>query len=207
MIRINLLGRPKAKSKRSAVATSIDFQPSGSPNSVNALMAIAVLSVTVGAIWWYQSLLSSDAAKIKSEMDAAQREAQALAQTKARFEQRQAVRDEYEARVKVIDQLRASQSGPVDLLTIVSATVNKTDEVWLNAMADAGEKVDVSGVALSTDGVANLITNLMKTGYFKSVEMKETFQDEQEKKLQAFNFTLICEKQSSTTPGSATKKS
>src|SRR5690349_13570196 len=176
MIRINLLGRPKAKSKRSAAATAIDFESSGSPNSINVLLAIAVLVVTVGGIWWYQNRLSSEAAQIKAQMDAAQREAQALAQTKARFEQRQAVRDEYEARVKVIDQLRASQSGPVDLLTIVSATINKTDEVWLNAMTDASDKVEVNGVALSTDGVANLITNLMKTGYFKSVEMKETFQ-------------------------------
>jgi hypothetical protein len=35
----------------------------------------------------------------------------------------------------------------------------------------------------------------MKTGYFKSVEIKETFQDEQERKIQAFNFSLTCEKQ------------
>jgi len=206
MIRINLLGRPKAKSKRSAAATAIDFESSGSPNSINVLLGIAVLIVTVGGIWWYQNRLSSEAAQIKSQMDAAQREAQALAQTKARFEQRQAVRDEYEARVKVIDQLRASQSGPVDLLTIVSSTINKTDEVWLNAMNDAWDKVEVNGVALSTDGVANLITNLMKTGYFKSVEMKETFQDEQEKKIQAFNFSLTCEKQTGSA-GSMTKKS
>jgi Tfp pilus assembly protein PilN len=67
-------------------------------------------------------------------------------------------------------------------------------------MTDAGDKVDVSGVALSTVGVANLMTNLMKTGYFKSVEIKETYQDEQQTKIQAFNFSLICEKQSAN-PG------
>src|SRR5690348_13589020 len=142
-------------------------------------------------------------------MDRAQQEAQKLAQTKVRFEQRQAVRDEYEGRVKVIDSLRAAQSGPVDLMTMVSATVNKTDEVWLNAMSDAGDKVNVNGVALSTIGVANLMTNLMKTGYFKSVEIKETFQDEQQKKIQAFNFSLICEKQGSekqTSPAANTGK-
>src|SRR5690348_15827622 len=127
-------------------------------------------------------------------MDRAQQEAQKLAQTKVRFEQRQAVRDEYEGRVKVIDSLRAAQTGPVDLMTMVSATVNKTDEVWLNAMTDAGDKVNVDGVALSTTGVANLMTNLMKSGYFKSVEIVQTYQDEQKKKIQAFNFSLICEK-------------
>lgn len=203
MIRINLLGKPKSKSKRSAAATGLEFEATGSPNSVNALAAIVVLAVTGGAIWWYQGQLTSEAARIKTQMNLAQQEAQKLAQTKARFEQRQAVKDEYEARVKVIDSLRAAQTGPVDLMTMVSATVNKTDEVWLNAMTDAGDKVDVSGVALSTIGVANLMTNLMKTGYFKSVEIKETYQDEQEKKIQAFNFSLICEKQ----PAGTGKKS
>jgi|SRR6185312_14245218 len=209
MIRINLLGKAKPKSKRSAAATGLEFETTGSPNSVNALLAIIVLAVVGGAIWWYQGQLNAEAARIQSQMDAAMREAQTLAQTKVRYQQRQTVRDEYESRVKVIDSLRASQSGPVELLTMVSSTVNRTDEVWLNAMSDGGDKVDVAGVALSTSGVANLMTNLMKTGYFKSVEIKETFQDEQEKKIQAFNFTLICEKKAGgpEAAGSTGKKS
>ena len=202
MIRINLLGRAKTKSKRSAMATSaIEFESGGSPNSSNALAAIIVLAVTAGGIWWYQGQLTKQAADIKTQMDAAQREAQSLAQTKARFEQRQAVRDEYEQRVKIIDSLRASQSGPVDLLTMVSSTVNNTDEVWLISMNDAGTSVNVEGTALSSNAVANLMTNLMKTGYFKSVEIKEAYQDEAEKKVQAFNFSLTCEKQPATTTG------
>lgn len=202
MIRINLLGKTKQKSKRSAMATSaVEFDSAGSPNSSNVLAAIIVLAVTGGAIWWYQNQLNNQALDIKKQMDAAQREAQQLAQTKARFEQRQAVRDEYENRVKIIDSLRASQSGPVELLTMVSATVNNTDEVWLISMNDAGTSVSVEGTALSSNAVANLMTNLMKTGYFKTVEIKEAYQDEAEKKLQAFNFSLTCEKMPATSAG------
>jgi Tfp pilus assembly protein PilN len=108
--------------------------------------------------------------------------------------------------VKVIDSLRASQSGPVDLLTEVSATVNKTDEVWLNSLSDVGADVNVDGTALSANAVANLMTNLMKTGYFKSVEIKETFQDEQQKRIQAFNFTLTCSKQTAAPAITSTGK-
>jgi len=202
MIRINLLGKSKPKHRRSAAATSaMEFEGSGSPNSSNVLAGIIVLALTIGGIWWYQGQLNKQAADIKAQMDAAQREAQSLAQTKARFEQRQAVRDEYEQRVKIIDSLRASQSGPVDLLTMVSSTVNNTDEVWLNSMSDAGTNVNVDGTALSSNAVANLMTNLMKTGYFKSVEIKEAYQDEAEKKVQAFNFSLTCEKQTAPTAG------
>ena len=206
MIRINLLGRQKAKTKRAAT-TAVDFESSGSPNSANVFLGIIVLPVTFGSIWWYQGQLTREAASIQNQMDAALREAQSLAQTKARFEQRQKVKEEYEARVRIIDSLRASQTGPVELLTMVSATVNNTDAVWLNAMNDAGTSVNVTGVALSTNAVANLMTNLMKTGYFKSVEIKETYQDESEKKIQAFNFSLTCEKQPQGAANSTGKKS
>jgi len=49
-------------------------------------------------------------------------------------------------------------------------------------------------MALSTDAVANLIQNLQKTGYFKNIEIKETYQDESVKDMQAFQFELTCEK-------------
>jgi Tfp pilus assembly protein PilN len=61
-------------------------------------------------------------------------------------------------------------------------------------MKDQGASVAIDGMALSTDAVANLIANLQKTGYFSNIEIKETFQDEQVKDMQAFQFTLTCEK-------------
>ena len=94
----------------------------------------------------------------------------------------------------VIDQLRASQSGPVNLLNMIGQTVNGTEAVWLNNLKDSGSSVDIEGMALSTDAVANLMQNLQKTGYFRSIEIKETYQDEQVKDMQAFQFTLTCEK-------------
>ena len=43
--------------------------------------------------------------------------------------------------------------------------------------------------------MANLISNLKKSGYFKTIELKEAFQDDSVKDYQAFTFTLVCEKQ------------
>ena len=94
----------------------------------------------------------------------------------------------------VIDQLRAAQAGPVDLLSTIGATVNDTEAVWLNSMKDQGSSVDIEGMALSTDAVASLIANLQKTGHFRNIEIKETYQDDTYKEMQAFNFTLTCEK-------------
>jgi len=66
--------------------------------------------------------------------------------------------------------------------------------VWLQSMKDQGANIDIEGTALSTDAVATLITNLQKTKYFRNIEIKETFQDEGIKDMQAFQFTLTCEK-------------
>jgi Tfp pilus assembly protein PilN len=94
----------------------------------------------------------------------------------------------------VIDQLRAAQAGPVELLNTIGVTVNDTEAVWLNSMKDQGNSVDIEGMALSTNAVASLISNLQKTGHFKNIEIKETYQDDTYKEMQAFNFTLTCEK-------------
>jgi len=61
-------------------------------------------------------------------------------------------------------------------------------------MKDEGNNIDIVGMALSNDAVANLINNLQKTGHFRNVEIKETYQDDRVKEMQAFQFTLSCEK-------------
>ena len=47
---------------------------------------------------------------------------------------------------------------------------------------------------LFSSSLPHLIQNLQKTGYFRNIEIKETFQDDTFKELQAFQFTLTCEK-------------
>ncbi len=85
------------------------------------------------------------------------------------------------------------QTGPTNLLDMIGDTVNGTEAVWLNSMKDQGNSIAIEGMALSTDAVASLITNLQKSGHFRNVEIKETFQDNTVKEMQAFQFTLTCE--------------
>ncbi len=117
-----------------------------------------------------------------------------LADIKVRYLERQRQADAYKRRVDVIDQLRNDQTGPISLLAMIGDTINGTEAVWLNSMQDQGANIAIDGTALSSDAVANLITNLQKTGFFKNIEIKETYQDETVKDMQAFQFTLTCEK-------------
>jgi Tfp pilus assembly protein PilN len=193
MIRINLLGvqRPK-KGKRSS-APALPSLPSEGPNPI--LLVVIVLAIVGTGIYYLDHQYTVENQRIAEQMRKEQADAVRLAAIKAKYEERQKQAAEYEARVKVIDELRNNQSGPVNLLNMIGTTVNNTDEVWLSSMNDGGNHINVEGVALSANAVANLMSNLFKSGYFKNVEITRTFQDEAVKNMQAFNFVLVCEKQ------------
>jgi Tfp pilus assembly protein PilN len=142
--------------------------------------------------YWYR--LDHQGKVIATQMQAAQQKNRELSDVKARYLERQTQANAYKRRVDVIDSLRAGQAGPVNLLAMLGETVNDTEAVWLKKMDDSGPSVSLEGTALSTDAVANLMANLQKTGFFKTVEIKETYQDESVKDMQAFQFTLTCEK-------------
>ena len=193
MIRINLLGTQKGKNKRSAAssaAAAMEVGDVGSPK----MKILVVLALAALLNWGYWHQLDKQHRDIATKMEAAMRKNAELADVKARYLERQREAENYKRRVDVIDQLRAAQAGPVNLLNTIGATVNGTEAVWLNSMKDTGAGVDIEGMALSTDAVASLIANLQKTGYFKNIEIKETYQDDTFKEMQAFNFTLTCEK-------------
>jgi Tfp pilus assembly protein PilN len=192
MIRINLLGAQKGKNKRStaSAAAVMEVGDVGSPKL--KVLVVLVLAALVNVGYWYQ--LDKEHRDIATKMEVAMRKNAELADVKARYLERQREADNYKRRVDVIDQLRAAQAGPVDLLNTVGQTVNNTEAVWLNSMKDQGASIDIDGMALSTDAVASLISNLQKTGHFTNIEIKETFQDDTYKEMQAFNFTLTCEK-------------
>ena len=194
MIRINLLGTPKPKNRRggASAAPAIEIGDVGSP-MVKVLVAVA-LAIAINGFTWFH--LNRQAQDIAAKMKVAEQTNRELSDVKAKYMERQKEADNYKRRVDVIDQLRKAQNGPVELLNTIGSTVNGTEAVWLSAMKDQGTNISIEGTALSADAVANLITNLQKTGYFKNIEIKETFQDATIKDMQAFQFTLTCEKKS-----------
>ena len=187
MIRINLLGTQKEeKNKRSAASAAavMEVGDVGSPKM--KILVVLLLAGLVNLGYWYQ--LDKQHRDIAAKMEVAEQKNRELADVKARYLERQREAENYKRRVDVIDQLRAAQTGPVNLLDTIGQTVNNTEAVWLNSMKDSGASVDIEGMALSTDAVASLISNLQKTGYFTNIEIKETYQDDTFKEMQAFNF-------------------
>ena len=192
MIRINLLGSAKAKAKKSAAISMPNFEFGNLGGPVVQVVAVLLIAGALNFGYWYQLDREKKAIEVQARL--AEQKNRELADIKVRYLDRQKQADAYKRRVDVIDQLRANQTGPVNLLAMIGDTVNNTEAVWLNSMQDEGANVAIDGMALSSDAVANLISNLQKTGYFRNVEIKESFQDDSVKDMQAFQFTLTCEK-------------
>ena len=194
MIKINLLENSKGKNKRGGGGgpsmPTMEMGDMGSPK-----LKILVIMVIVGLgnlVYWYR--LDHLSKEIDQKVKVAEQRNRELADVKAKFLDRQNQANIYQRRVDVIKQLHDGQTGPVNLMAMMGETINNTEAVWLNRMDDQGTSVSLEGTALSTDAVANLIANLQKTGYFRNVEIKETWQDDQIKDMQAFQFILSCDK-------------
>src|SRR5437868_3965373 len=190
MIRINLLGSQKTKGKRAPAAVSIPGEGMGV-----TIKVLLVLLVTAAFNFGYWFQLNREKTHIAEQMTQADAKNRELAEVKTKYLEREKQMQAYKRRVDVIDQLRGTQFGPVNLMASLGETVNRTEAVWLNTVKDQGNTIDIEGMALSEDAVANLIANLQRSGFFKNVEMKETYQDDKVKEMQAFYFTLTCEKQ------------
>jgi Tfp pilus assembly protein PilN len=192
MIRINLLGSPKPKGKKGPAFTMPSFEIGNLGGPIVQGTAVLLIAGVINVGYWYQ--LDREKKSIEVKTRVAEQKNRELADIKARYMERQRQADSYKRRVDVIDQLRSNQSGPVNMLSMIGDTINGTEAVWLNSMQDQGANIAIDGTALSSDAVANLISNLQKTGFFRNIEIKESYQDDGIKDMQAFQFTLTCEK-------------
>ncbi|HVZ59593.1 MAG TPA: PilN domain-containing protein [Terriglobales bacterium] len=166
-----------------------------SPNVL--VIALVLIAITAGGNYAWYWMLDRDGNAIRTQIRQEEDKNRRLADIKAKYLELEKQKNHYEHRVNVINELAKRKKGPSELLNTIAETVNRTDAVWLNTMSEDGDSVSLQGVALSVNAVARLMQNLRSTGRFRTVEIKETFQDEVTKEVQAFEFTLICERQTS----------
>src|SRR4051812_41389280 len=133
MIKINLLGTPAQKHGKGA---SMQVMPTEGPSPLFAVLIVLLVAGIVNFAWWYK--LDSKGKDIQQKITQADAEQKRLAQVKAAYLEKQRQADLYKRRVDVIDQLRANQAGPANLLASLGDTVNTTEAVWLSKMTDTG---------------------------------------------------------------------
>jgi len=180
MIRINLLGQARPKAARAAT-------PAAASLALILLLGVVFGGLVLGAVYYTK----------QKELDQVQEEITKLRQRKAEletlkaqvemFERQKAILDQ---RYAIIEELQRNRTGGQELLTMIANTVTRTDALWLTSMTRRGNGLAIEGSAGSMTAVANLITQLKRSGYFEQVEIRESKQDERNPQVRTFNFNL-----------------
>ncbi len=184
MIRINLLGRTRPKATRTTVPLEATLQ--------YVLLAIALV-VSIGALYGHYLLLDRENTKIAAHIQKQMGEKARLEQLKLQvdnFEKQKAV---LQQRIGVIEALQRNRTGGQELLEAIANTVSRTDTLWLTSVERKGDALTIIGAAGSINAVANYITQLKRSGYFQSVEIKESHQDDSNKAVEIFDFSLTAQ--------------
>jgi type IV pilus assembly protein PilN len=190
MIRINLIAAAKSKGKRKFSLPKIT---TAGPSPL--FVALGLVVACGGGLYLYYRYLESTHVKLQQQISDANRQIAAMTKVKQAYLERQKDYDTVKRRFDVIDQLRNSQTqtSPVPLLDHISQTVDQTEGVWLLNMRDDGASVYLDGISVGPNQLANLMTNLRQSGFFKNVELKDAAQEDKQT-IQTFSFTLVCDK-------------
>jgi Tfp pilus assembly protein PilN len=193
MIRINLLGQTRPKAAKQAVPLEATVQV------IFLLIALSVAGVVLGITYYQQ----------KTQLDATNKKISDLRAEKASLQQVKADVDKFESqkavlqqRIDVIEQLQRNRSGGQELLQMVANTVVRVDELWLTSLSRTGDSLAITGEAGSINSVANFITQMRRSGYFDSVEIKDAKENDLRPSVTTYSFDMTAAV--SATPGPGT---
>ena len=193
MIRINLLGQVRPKATKQSVPLESTLQ------ILLGVAALAVALVVLSVTYYSQKHQLDDTNARIAALKAERTSLQQIKQEVDRFEAQKAA---LQTQIDVIEGLQKNRTGAQELLQMVANTVVRVDQLWLTTLERKGDNLDFAGEAGSVNSIANLITQLKRSGYFDKVEIQEAKEDDVAKSVTTFGFTMSAAiAQSATAPG------
>ena len=167
MIKINLL----AEGKRAAVRKTKSAQLlEGKDLGPWLLLAGIVVGLLGFGVWWY--LLHGEIAEREQQIATAQREVDQLQAVLREVEEYKQKKSELERKIKLINDLKLNQRGPVRVMDDISRALSEL--LWLDNMRMGPSTIELDGRAFNTNAVANFIENLDKVPEFGEPTLKDT---------------------------------
>jgi type IV pilus assembly protein PilN len=161
MIRINLLAAERPAAKKKAAAA---------PGALQAYLILALFGggalLASGGLWAAKSSALSDLDNKIASAKKRQADLQAIKVQVDQFEEKKRILD---AKVQLIERLKAQQSGPVHMLDELSKAL--PDFVWLTAMDQQGATLRLKGQSNGLTAIADFISNLQRSGWFPRVDL------------------------------------
>jgi Tfp pilus assembly protein PilN len=184
MIKVNLFRDKTQKIRKAAAKPAV---------SRTGLLMVVLLALPLGALgaWWYQiradiQSLSETRTRLKAE----DLRLQGLKKEITRYE---ALKGQLKSRIEVIERLKDSQSGPVLLLNHVIQSIPRATPLWLTALDQVGDRIQITGFTSRSEAIPDLISNLAAGGFFENVDL-ELIEDQKDQKdrRELAKFTLVC---------------
>ncbi len=131
----------------------------------------AVFLVTIAALGYFTVSLNGKITDLKRQVASARAEREKLKDVnkeKNKYEQNIA---SLKNQLDIITKIKARRFLPVRLFDELTKVLNKDLPVWLTKFSIADEKIQVEGFSLSNRDLANFVTRLEKTPFFRNVDL------------------------------------
>ena len=177
MIRINLLP-VRAARRRENIRRQV---------SVFALSVFLVLAVMA-----YVAIdLGQTISDLNAKIEDAQGELTKLQAISKQVNEIKKKLEKLEAKSNIIVMLEADRGGPVRIMDALTSLV-VAEKMWLTSLTETGKKMDLAGVAMDNKTIADFMTRLEKSPYFKVVDLISSKQIKLEKDKKFKQFTITC---------------
>jgi type IV pilus assembly protein PilN len=178
MIRINLLPFRAARKKE----------------NIRRQVSIFVLSFAfvIIVLVWYNIHLNSKVKELNTRVVEIKKDLKRYEEINAKIKKIKAQLATLEKKTNVIRQLDKNRFEPVQLLDTMSDKVI-AKRMWLTSLSERGNQVNLDGIALDNQTIADFMTRLEGSAFFSAVTLKSIKQQ----RLRGTNmkrFTLTCTK-------------
>lgn len=169
MVKINLL-RERAAEPTAAARVPVE------PKPIQAILIIAVLFVAAVALgtwyWWSKYNQLQEKRQLVGDL---QKEAERLQNVQQEVEKYERINKILEDRKRVIEQLKQSQSGPVEMMNaLVQSLPEKDVKIWFESISASkdgeGETLHLVGYGYDVNSIADFYSNLKNAQYFKNID-------------------------------------
>ena len=173
MIRINLLKSDRTDAPRAAglPAPKIKEKKERKPLEFNYSLIILLGIVAIAALFYTQNK------SLKTEKDLleqAQQQKNQLRDVVTTLDQLEQQRAVFEKKISLINTLKSRQTIAIDILAQLSRSL--PEWVWLTEASYAGDTVTVKGRAINNNLVAEYISRMEESPYFRNVNVPSSTQ-------------------------------
>jgi Tfp pilus assembly protein PilN len=178
MIKVNLLRDQTARVRRSFA------KPTVSRTGLILVAIFVLVAGGMGAWWFYLNKQIQNCTEKRNKLRIEEARLQVLQKEIEKYQKMKQLRL---SRIRVIENLKEAQTGPVVLLNQVLQSIPQNGAMWLTSLNQKESQVRIVGYAQHTEAIPDFMSNLATNGFFRTVDLESI-----ESQKDASKFSLLC---------------